>query len=163
MQAAGSDLGPLARALAGARRAPSFERAGFGALLSFAATIPVSRTVNYVRERKRHAPLLRSLARRVASVPRSSDPRVHHFVPGVGIAFAAGGAAILTQDRRAFLLSLPFGVGVGLTLDELEVMVGRDNPYWGSEGFALAQSAVAAAGAAALALRFVKGHTGPEG
>jgi len=147
---------PLALALAGARSAPPFERAGFGALLSFAATIPISRTVNYVRERDRNAPALRSLARRVASAPQSGDIRVHHFVPGVGIAFAAGAAAILTQERRAFRLSVPFGVGAGLALDELEVMVGRDNPYWGSQGFALVQSAAAAAGAAALGLGFTR-------
>ncbi len=145
---------PLTRALAGARSAPPFERAGFGALLSFAATIPISRTVNYVRERDRTAPALRSRIRRVISAPQSSDIRIHHFVPGVGVAFAAGGAAILTQEHRAFRLSVPFGVGVGLALDELEVMVGRDNPYWGSQGFALAQSAVAGAGAMALALGF---------
>lgn len=144
------------RALAGAQHAAPFERAGFGALLAFATTIPISRTVNYVRERDRSAPVLRSLTRRVVNLPRSSEPRVHHFVPGVAIAFAAGGAAILTHQQRAFGLSLPFGVGAGLTLDELEVMVGRDNPYWGSEGLALAQSAVAGAGAVTLALRFVK-------
>lgn len=150
----------FARAVAGAHDAAPFERAGFGALAAFAATIPTSRTVNYVRERERTAPALRSLARRLFSVLQSDGPRVHHFVPGVAIAFAAGGTAILTQQQGAFVLSVPFGVGAGLTLDELEVMIGRDNPYWGSQGFALAQSAVAGAGATGLALRFAKRGAG---
>lgn len=130
------------------------ERAVFGALISFAITIPTSRTINYVRERRRTAPLLRSLTRRVRGGPHNSAVRVHHFLPGVAIVLAAGGGAILTHERRAFWLSMPFGVGTALTFDELEVMLGRDNPYWGGERFALTQSGVAALAAAALLLRF---------
>ncbi len=79
---------------------------------------------------------------------------MHHFAPGAGAALVAGGAAILTQPRRAFWLSLPFGIGVALALDEVEVLLDRDNPYWGSERFALAQAGVAGVGAAALVIRF---------
>jgi hypothetical protein len=54
---------------------------------------------------------------------------VHHYLPGMGLALAAGGTAILTRtDGREFWLSLPFGTGAGLTLDELALLVKRDNP-----------------------------------
>jgi hypothetical protein len=73
----------------------------------------------------------------------------------MGLALAAGGTAILTRtDGREFWLGLPFGTGAGLTLDELALLVERDNPYWDSERFALIQSAAAALAAAALAARF---------
>lgn len=52
------------------------------------------------------------------------------------------------------MLSAPFGTGVGLTLDEICLLVQADNPYWGSEKFALLQGAVAALAAIALAIRF---------
>lgn len=55
---------------------------------------------------------------------------MHHFLPGIAIAFATGATGILTH-RRGFRLSLPFGSGVALTLDELPLLLGRDNPYWG--------------------------------
>src|SRR5215210_3382034 len=120
----------------GARASSPLEQAAFGALTSFAATIGISRTVNYVRERRRPFPRLRSLARLASSGPRASGPRVHHFLPGIAIAFAAGTTGILTH-RRGFWLGLPFGSGVALTLDELPLPLGRDNPYWGHERLAL--------------------------
>lgn len=73
----GSEKGnfePLRQTLRGARAGPPVERAGFGMLTSFAVTIPVSRTINYVRERRRHAPAVRSVIRRIASGPKKSSP-----------------------------------------------------------------------------------------
>lgn len=119
-----------------------------------ATAIGASRAINYVRERRRPAPLLRSWARRAYHAPGAEQLRVHHFLPGMGLAFGAGGAAILTTgDGREFWLSLPFGAGLGLTLDELALLVKRDNPYWDSERFAVSLSTAAALGAAALAAR----------
>jgi hypothetical protein len=43
-----------------------------------------------VRERRRRFPRLRSLTRRVSSGPHPSAVRVHHFLPGIAIALAAG-------------------------------------------------------------------------
>lgn len=121
-------------------------------LSAFAATIGISRGINYVRERRRPAPRLRSWARRAYYSPGQEQLRVHHFLPGMGLALAAGGTAILTRtDRRQFWLSLPFGTGAGLTLDEIALLVKRDNPYWDSERYALIQGAAAALAAAALA------------
>jgi hypothetical protein len=131
------------------------ERAAFGMLSAFATTIGVSRAVNYVRERRRPAPRLRSWARRAYHSLGQEQLRVHHYLPGMALAFAAGGTAILTRsDGRGFWLSVPFGTGAGLTIDEIALLVERDNPYWDSERFALMQSAAGALAAAALAAHF---------
>lgn len=133
-------------------------------LSAFAATIAVSRGINYARERRRSAPRLRSWARRAYHSPGREQLRVHHFVPGMGLAFTAGGAAIMVRtDGREVWLGLPFGTGVALTVDEIALLLKRDNPYWDSETFALGQAAVAALAAAALVGRFHRrGARGPE-
>ena len=138
----------------GYRRAPSTERAGLGMLTSFAITIGCSRAINYVRERRRTAPRLRSWGRRAYHFPGREQVRVHHFVPGIGLAFVSGAMAIIKhEDGRELWFSIPFGSGVGLTLDEVAVMTEFDNPYWESEKLALAQAATAALGALALGIR----------
>jgi hypothetical protein len=108
-----------------------------------------------VRERRRPAPRLRSWARRAYHSLGQEQLRVHHYLPGIGLVLAAGGTAILTRsDGRGFWLSVPFGTGAGLTLDEIALLVNRDNPYWDSERFAIIQSAAGALVAAALAAHF---------
>jgi hypothetical protein len=120
-----------------------------------ATTMAVSRAINYVRERRRRAPRLRSLGRRLQSAPGREQLRVHHFLPGMGITTLTGAAAIVTRgDRREFVFSLPFGVGTGLTLDELPLLIQLDNPYWGQERFPLLQAATGALGASLLGIRF---------
>ena len=124
-------------------------------LASFAVTVVTGRAVNYLREQRRPAPRWRSWMRQTRHAPGKNRPRVHHFLPGIGIAFAAGGAAILTRHKGGeHWFSLPFGAGVALTSDEIDLLVELDNPYWGSESFALIQAAAAALAAAALAARF---------
>lgn len=139
----------------GYRTVSPAERAGFEMLSAFSSTVAASRALNYVRERRRPAPRLRSLTRRAHTAAERRRLRVHHYVPGIGLIFAAGGAAILTRpgDREAWL-SLTFGAGAGLTLDEIALLIQVDNPYWRSETAALAQAAVAALAAGALAARF---------
>lgn len=107
-------------------------------LASSAVTIGVSRAINYWRERQRSAPALRSLLRRAYHAPGDQQVRVHHFIPGMAISAAAGAVAILTRrDGYEFWLSLPFGTGTGLTLDEIALLIDLDNPYWGSERLSL--------------------------
>ena len=123
-------------------------------LTSFAVTIGIARATNYVRERRRNTPRLRSWARHAYHSPGHEQLRVHHFVPGVGLAFLAGAGAISKrEDRRELWFSIPFGAGVGLTCDEIAVMTELDNPYWESEKLATAQAASAVVGALALAIR----------
>lgn len=142
-------------ALRGFDGAPPAERAGFGMLGTLALTIGGSRLINYVRERRRPAPGLRSLVRRAYHAPGGEELRVHHFVPGMAISALAGATAILTRkDGREFWLSLPFGVGAGLTLDELALLVRADNPYWGQTTLPLAQAGAGALGAGILGAHF---------
>jgi hypothetical protein len=156
-------LRPLQTTRRGYRTVSPAGQASFGMLSAFATTIAVSRAINYARERRRHAPMLRSWARRAYHSPGQEQLRVHHFLPGMWLVLVAGGAAILTRvDGREFWLSLPFGTGAGLTLDEIALLVKRDNPYWGSETLALSQAAVAALAAAALAARFHRRGSVPE-
>ena len=79
---------------------------------------------------------------------------MHHAVPGIAISLVTGATAILTrEDGQAAWLSLPFGIGTGLTLDQIALLFERDNPYWGSEGIALTEAAVAALAASGIAAR----------
>jgi hypothetical protein len=153
---------PVTSALRGYRQVSPAERAGFGMLTSFAVTIGASRAINYVRERRRTAPRLRSWARHAYHSPGQEQLRVHHFMPGLCLAFLSGAGAILKRnDGREFWFSLPFGIGAGLTLDEIAILTELDNPYWESEKLAAAQAAIAGGGALALAVRFQRSGTCP--
>ncbi|MFN8160459.1 MAG: hypothetical protein U0R52_05375 [Solirubrobacterales bacterium] len=60
---------------------------------------------------------------------------IHHFVPGILIAFASGVAALLTDDSRLEdRLALPMGAGMGLTFDESALLLDLRDVYWSEEG-----------------------------
>jgi hypothetical protein len=84
---------------------------------------------------------------------------IHHYVPGIVIAFAAGTGAILTRDERLEpWIAVPFGVGMGLTLDESALLLELEDVYWSREGLLSVQITLAVMsmlGALALALRFL--------
>jgi hypothetical protein len=85
---------------------------------------------------------------------------IHHFVPGIVIAFGAGAAAILTRDEDLELkLAVPFGVGMGLTLDESALLLELDDVYWTREGLLSVQITLAVTAllaSLALGLRFLR-------
>jgi len=123
---------------------------------SFAATVAASRAINYVRERRRPMPRLRSAGRLLATVPVSNSIRVHHFLPGLGMGLTSGVVAIFRDgDGWGHWLSVPFGIGLALVADELPLLAGRSNPYWGNELFSFVQGGVAAAASAGLAGQFI--------
>jgi hypothetical protein len=63
------------------------------------------------------------------------DRHIHHFVPGIVLAFASGGAAIAsTNERVEETLAFGFGAGVGLTLDEAALLLDLRDVYWTREG-----------------------------
>jgi hypothetical protein len=63
------------------------------------------------------------------------DRHIHHFVPGILIAFATGGTAIATQNEKLEEgLAIPFGVGVGMTFDEAALLLDLRDVYWTREG-----------------------------
>ena len=85
---------------------------------------------------------------------------IHHFIPGIVMAFVAGSIAI--GSRREGLdpwLAIPFGAGMGLTLDESALLLELDDVYWSEEGILSVQVALAAMAmlsAVALATRFLR-------
>ncbi len=85
---------------------------------------------------------------------------IHHFVPGIVLAFLAGGASVLSRDERHDpALAVPFGIGVALTLDESALLLRLDDVYWTEEGIVSVQITLGALGtlaAAALARRVLR-------
>jgi hypothetical protein len=85
---------------------------------------------------------------------------IHHFVPGILVAFAAGGAGLVTQSERLEeLLAFPFGAGIGLTFDEAALLLDLRDVYWTREGILSVQISFGAAailGATILGLRMLR-------
>jgi hypothetical protein len=85
---------------------------------------------------------------------------IHHFVPGIVVAFAAGAAAILTRNEDIEpLLAVPFGVGMGLTLDESALLLELEDVYWNREGLLSVQitlAVMALLASIALGVRFLR-------
>src|SRR6476659_6529276 len=66
---------------------------------------------------------------------RLGGHHIHHFVPGIVIAFGAGTGALLTDnDALEDRLALPMGVGMGLTFDEAALLLDLRDVYWTREG-----------------------------
>jgi multisubunit Na+/H+ antiporter MnhF subunit len=136
----------------GYQQASTRENAMFNMLTSFASTFILARWITYaLRGRPRVGPF------RDVRVGRR---HIHHFVPGIVIAFAAGAAAILTRSEALEpKLAVPFGVGMGLTLDESALLLELDDVYWSREGLLSVQitlAVMAALASAALGLRFLR-------
>ena len=88
------------------------------------------------------------------------ESHVHHFVPGIVVAFLAGGASIVLRDERLGpLLAIPFGSGVALTLDESALLLRLDDVYWTEEGIVSVHITLTALGVlagAALVLKVLR-------
>jgi hypothetical protein len=123
----------------------------FNLLTSFAGSFIAIRSITFALRRRQSVGPFRNL--------RVGRRHIHHFVPGIVIAFAAGAAAILTRDERLEpWLAVPFGVGMGLTLDESALLLELEDVYWTREGLLSVQitlAVMAMLGALALALRFI--------
>jgi hypothetical protein len=90
---------------------------------------------------------------------RVGGRHVHHFIPGILIAFLAGGAALVSNSERAeTVLAIPFGAGVGMTFDEAALLLELDDVYWSREGLLSVQLSfglAAVLAATILALRML--------
>jgi hypothetical protein len=147
----------LQRIAIGYQHSTAIERGGFGMLAASALTIGVARGVTFIGERRRWAPWLRSVGRRVYHIPGGEQIRIHHFLPGIVISALTGATAIFARDDgREAWLGPAFGVGVGLTLDETALLMKLDNPYWGKQALVRVEAAIAATGALAMAARFAQ-------
>jgi hypothetical protein len=84
---------------------------------------------------------------------RVGDHHIHHFVPGIVLAFAAGTAALLTDDDALEeTLALPMGVGMGLTFDEAALLLDLRDVYWTREGLLSVQLSLGATAILSIAI-----------
>ena len=66
---------------------------------------------------------------------RLGGRHIHHFVPGILIAFGSGRAGAGHRRVRArAALAVPFGAGIGLTFDEAALLLDLRDVYWTREG-----------------------------
>jgi hypothetical protein len=91
---------------------------------------------------------------------RLGGHHIHHFVPGILIAFASGTAALLTDDEALEeRLAATTGVGMGLTFDEAALLLDLRDVYWTREGLLSVQlslGATAILSVAILTLRMLR-------
>jgi len=85
---------------------------------------------------------------------------IHHFVPGILIAFGSGTTALLTTNTKVEdSLAVPMGVGMGLTFDEAALLLDLRDVYWTRQGILSVQvsfGAIAMLTAAILAIRLLR-------
>jgi hypothetical protein len=78
---------------------------------------------------------------------------IHHFVPGILIAFASGTAALLTDsDTLEDRLAVPMGAGMGLTFDEAALLLDLRDVYWTREGLLSVQLSFGATAILSIAI-----------
>lgn len=91
---------------------------------------------------------------------RLGGRHIHHFVPGILIAFGSGAAALISEsDGVETTLAVPFGVGVGLTFDEAALLLDLRDVYWSREGIVSVQVTLAVAsfvGAVLVGMRMLR-------
>jgi hypothetical protein len=114
-------------AVAAIERASDREGALLNLFASFVIAFATARVSSHqIRRRGRFGPF-RDL--------RVGHRHVHHFVPGLLLSLGAGAWSILSADEGVDpLLALPFGVGLGLTLDESALLLELEDVYWSQEG-----------------------------
>jgi hypothetical protein len=109
----------------GYRASSTRENALFNMLLAFAATFGMVRVVTHTI-RSGSGPF-----RNIAIAGR----HIHHFIPGILVAFGAGGVSIgMRRDELDKWLAVPFGAGVALVLDEAALLLELEDVYWSQEG-----------------------------
>jgi hypothetical protein len=78
---------------------------------------------------------------------------IHHFVPGIVIAFGAGIAALVTDDDELEqTLAVPMGAGIGLTFDEAALLLDLRDVYWTREGLLSVQLSLGASAILSIAI-----------
>ena len=91
---------------------------------------------------------------------RLGGRHIHHFVPGILIAFGSGAAALISQSEGVeTTLAVPFGAGVGLTFDEAALLLDLRDVYWSREGIVSVQVTLAVAsfvGAVLVGMRMLR-------
>jgi hypothetical protein len=85
---------------------------------------------------------------------------IHHFVPGILLAFGSGATALVAEGPRVRnALAVPFGAGIGLTFDEAALLLDLRDVYWTREGILSVQVSCGLAamlGGTIIALRMLR-------
>lgn len=173
------EVSRLARRRREAKEAPTPESIGEAASLATQDTVAVARQA-YI-EAPRHETVLFNMlsgflgsfatvrlltwAIRNGRMPLGGDivlgdTHVHHFVPGIVMAFGCGGAALVTEDEKLEeALAFGFGAGAGLTFDECALLLDLRDVYWSREGLLSVQISLAISAllsASILAMRMLR-------
>ena len=148
----GDALQAVEVAVEGYRTGTMRENALLNLLLSFNVGWASTRlTTTVIRRRGTFGPF------RNAVVGRT---HVHHFVPGITLAFVAGGVSIVSRNPALDpLLAVPFGIGAAMTLDESALLLRLDDVYWTEDGILSVQislASVALFSALVLAVRVLR-------
>lgn len=83
---------------------------------------------------------------------------IHHFVPGILLAFSAGLGALVVDETAERKLAFLFGAGMGMTSDEAALLLDLDDVYWSEEGLLSIQvslGTIAILGATVLGIRIL--------
>ena len=84
---------------------------------------------------------------------RLGGRHIHHFVPGILLAFASGTAGLLTDnDQLEQQLAIPMGAGIGLTFDEAALLLDLRDVYWTREGLLSIQLSLGATAILSIAI-----------
>jgi hypothetical protein len=119
-------------AIEGYRGGTRREHALLNLLLSYSGTWALARLSTHVIRRRGSLGPVRNLVLR--------RTHIHHFLPGIALAFLAGGASVVTRSAEVEQwLAVPFGAGVALTLDEFALLLRLDDVYWSEEGIVSVQ------------------------
>jgi hypothetical protein len=142
----------VAAAVRGYEDAPDRANALFNLLASFVTTFAAARAIAHgLRGGRRFGPF------RDVRIARR---HIHHYVPGIVLAFASGAAAILTDNEDIEpKLALVFGAGMGMTLDESALLLELEDVYWSEEGLLSVQitlAVIALLGVLGLGVRFLR-------
>jgi hypothetical protein len=129
----------VAVAVAGLESMSPRETAQLNLLASFSLTFAAARLGTYLIHRGGPTGPFRDMV--------VGERHIHHFVPGITMAFLAGGASVLSRNERIRpVLAVPFGMGVALTLDESALLLRLDDVYWSEDGIISVQITLAALG-----------------
>ena len=127
----------VAVAVAGLESMSTRETAQLNLLASFSLTFAAARLGTYLIRRGGPTGPFRDMV--------VGERHIHHFVPGIVMAFLAGGASVLSRNERLDpVLAVPFGMGVALTLDESALLLQLDDVYWSEDGIVSVQITLAA-------------------
>jgi hypothetical protein len=139
-------------ALTGYKTGSTRENALLNLLGSFTLTFGLTRASTAVIRRHGRLGPIRNY--------RVGGRHIHHFVPGIVLAFIAGGISIVSRNEDLDpWLALPFGAGAALTLDEAALLLELDDVYWTEGGVVSIQitlCALALLSSVALALRTLR-------